>query len=49
MIFEGMPWPLVLSIAVMALVYGSVQTKKAFALAEKKALKQSKKRKKKLK
>ncbi len=49
MIFQGMPWPLVIPIAIMAMIYGSMQTKKAFALAEKKALKQAKKRKKKSK
>lgn len=43
MMFEGMPWPLVLPIAIMAMIWGSAQAKKEFELAQKKALKKSKK------
>jgi hypothetical protein len=49
MIFEGMPWPLVLPLAIIAMVWGSIQTKREFELAARKALKKERKRKRKQK
>lgn len=45
MMFEGMPWPLVIPIAMLAMIWGSSQVKREFALAEKKRIKKKKKRK----
>ncbi len=45
MMFEGMPWPLVLPIAIVAMIWGSSQVKREFALSEKKRIKKNKKRK----
>lgn len=44
MMFQGMPWPLVLPIAIMAMIYGGMQAKAEF---ERKAKKEKKKKKKK--
>ncbi|WP_262501527.1 hypothetical protein [Roseivirga misakiensis] len=35
MIFQGMPWPLVLPIALMALIIGAMNSKKEMAKAKK--------------
>ncbi|WP_422353940.1 hypothetical protein [Roseivirga pacifica] len=42
MIFEGMPWPLVLPLAIAAMIYGIMRSKKEeeiFAKRQKKQLK----------
>ena len=36
MIFEGLPWPLILPIAAMAMIYGSMQAKREFVQKPKK-------------
>lgn len=44
MIFEGMPWPLVLPIAIAAMIWGSTQARQEFTLAQKKAQKKGNKK-----
>lgn len=43
MIMEGMPWPLVLPVAIAVMIWGSGLAKKEFAMAEKKRAKKTKK------
>lgn len=45
MMFEGMPWPLVLPIALAAMLWGSTRAKQEFSAAQKKAQKKSNKHK----
>ncbi len=44
MMFEGMPWPLVLPIAVAAMIWGSSLAKREFATNDKKQPKSGKRK-----